>query len=189
MKYLEENKAKDGVVTTPSGLQYKILRKGAGAHHPTVDSSCECHYEGTLIDGTEFDSSYKRGSPTSFAPNQVIKGWTEAMQLMVEGDKWEMYIPSELGYGDGGSGAKIKGGDVLIFQMEILKIKGNKKPADKCDVETLKGCNDKSKTYVEKQTGATAEKRKAELARLDKMKGGEMKPEAKGWLMSRIKIL
>jgi FKBP-type peptidyl-prolyl cis-trans isomerase FklB len=200
-KFLEENGKLANVVTLPSGLQYKVLKEGTGEDHPTVDSSCECHYAGTTPsltpdaiekdnkDWNEFDSSYKRGSPTSFAPNQVIKGWTEAMQLMVEGDKWEMYIPSELGYGDGGSGAKIKGGDVLIFQMEILKIKGNKKPADKCDVETLKGCNDKSKTYVEKQTGATAEKRKAELARLDKMKGGEMKPEAKSWLMSRIKIL
>merc|ERR1719230_1845745 len=150
-----------------------------------MDSPCECHYEGTLINGNEFDSSYKRGSPTTFAPNQVIKGWTEAMQLMVEGDKWEMYIPSELGYGDGGSGAKIKGGDVLIFQMEIQKIKGNKKPADKCDPETLKGCNDKAKAYVEKQQGATAEKRKSELKRLENMKNGEMKPEAKNWLMSR----
>merc|ERR1712039_217231 len=110
----------------------------------------------------DFDSGYKRGSPTSFAPNQVIKGWTEAMQLMVEGDKWEMYIPSELGYGDGGSGAKIKGGDVLIFRMEILKIKGNSKPADKCDIETLEGCKDKQKTYLEKQGKATPEKRKAE---------------------------
>lgn len=85
--FLKENAGKDGVVTLPSGLQYKVLRKGDGADYPTKDSSCECHYEGTLIDGTEFDSSYARGSPTSFAPNQVIAGWTEAMQLMVEGDK------------------------------------------------------------------------------------------------------
>merc|ERR1712048_1057601 len=139
----------------------------------------------------EFDSSYKRGSPTSFAPNQVIKGWTEAMQLMVEGDKWQMYIPSELGYGDGGSGAKIKGGDVLIFNMEIIKIKGNKKPADKCDPigEEKKGCNDKQKAYIEKQSKNTKEKRKAELTRLTGMQGGEMKPEAKNWLMSRVKLL
>ena len=97
-----------------------MLREGDGDDHPTVSSPCECHYAGTTPSLTpdaieldeakwsEFDSSYKRGSPTSFAPNQVIKGWTEAMQLMVEGDKWEMYIPSEMGYGDGGSGAKIK---------------------------------------------------------------------------------
>merc|ERR1719230_1652129 len=134
-----------------------------------MDSPCECHYEGTLINGNEFDSSYKRGSPTTFAPNQVIKGWTEAMQLMGEGDKWQMYIPSALGYGDGGSGAKIKGGDVLIFNMEIIKINGASKPAERCDVATLKGCNDKAKAYVEKQQKATAEKRKAELKRLTGM--------------------
>ena len=80
-------------MTLPSGLQYKVLREGDGDFHPTVNSPCDCHYAGQLIDGTEFDSSYARGSPTAFAPNQVIGGWTEAMQLMVEGDKWEMYIP------------------------------------------------------------------------------------------------
>merc|ERR1719453_1928275 len=104
LKFLEENKGKEGVITLPSGLQYKVLRAGDGAFHPTADSSCECHYEGRTAQsypsGETFDSSYARGSPTSFAPNQVIKGWTEAMQLMVEGDKWEMYIPSELAYGD-----------------------------------------------------------------------------------------
>merc|ERR1712179_619425 len=137
----------------------------------------------------EFDSSYKRGSTTTFAPNQVIAGWTEAMQLMVEGDKWEMYIPSELGYGDGGSPPKIKGGDVLIFRMEILKIKGDKKPADKCDVDTLAGCNDKQKNYVQKQMEKPLEKQQAELKRLEGMQAGEMKEEAKNWLMSRIKLL
>merc|ERR1712187_585030 len=202
-KFLEENAKKPGVITLPSGLQYKVLREGTGEDHPTVDSSCECHYAGTPPsltekaidleekDWNEFDSSYKRGSPTSFAPNQVIKGWTAAMPLMVEGDKWQMYIPSELGYGDGGSGAKIKGGDVLIFNMEIIKIKGNKKPADKCDPigEEKKGCNDKQKAYIEKQLKNTKEKRKAELTRLTGMQGGEMKPEAKNWLMSRVKLL
>merc|ERR1712113_449471 len=95
----------------------------------------------------------------------------------------------ELGYGDGGSGAKIKGGDVLIFRMEIIQIKGGKKPADKCDPVELKGCNDKQKGYIEKQNKASSEKRKAELKRLEGMQGGEMKPEAKNWLMSRIKLL
>jgi len=88
LAFLEENKSKEGVVVLPSGLQYKVLNKGSGAHHPAVSSPCLCHYQGTLIDGTVFDSSYERGSPTTFAPNQVIKGWTEAMQLMVEGDKF-----------------------------------------------------------------------------------------------------
>merc|ERR1711979_108064 len=118
-------KAKEeGVVSLPSGLLYKVLTKGDGDSHPTADSDCDCHYQGTLIDGKEFDSSYKRGEPTTFAPNQVIKGWTEAMQLMVEGDKWEMYIPSELAYGDRGAGGKIPGGAALVFTMEIVKIKG-----------------------------------------------------------------
>jgi len=82
------------------------------------------HYAGTLINGTEFDSSYKRGQPLSFAPNQVIKGWTEAMQLMKEGGKWELYIPSELAYGDSGAGGKIPGGSVLVFTLELLKVSG-----------------------------------------------------------------
>mmetsp|Transcript_39827 Transcript_39827/g.104981 ORF Transcript_39827/g.104981 Transcript_39827/m.104981 type:complete len:239 (+) Transcript_39827:77-793(+) len=200
-KFLEENAKRPGVITLPSGLQYKVLREGSGEDHPTKDSPCECHYAGTTPsltpnaidleeqDWSEFDSSYRRGDPTTFAPNQVIKGWTEAMQLMVEGDKWEMYIPSDLGYGDGGSGAQIKGGDVLIFRMEILKIKGGKVPADRCDPETSKGCNEKQTAYVAKQGKNTAEKRKAELARLEGMQGGEMKPDNRNWLMSRIKLL
>ena len=106
VKFLEDNAKRDGVISLPSGLQYKVLRTGDGDSHPTADSSCECHYEGRTAEnypsGEKFDSSYDRGSPTSFAPNQVIKGWTEAMQLMVEGDKWEMFIPSDLGYGDRG---------------------------------------------------------------------------------------
>merc|ERR1719310_591693 len=155
IKFLEENAKKDGVITLPSGLQYKVLRAGHGDSHPTADSSCECHYEGrgaqSWPSGETFDSSYARGSPTSFAPNQVIKGWTEAMQLMVEGDKWEMYIPSELGYGERGSPPKIGGGDVLVFTMEIIKINGGKVPASRCDVGSLEGCTEKEKEYVEKQ--------------------------------------
>ena len=87
LAFLEENRGKPGVVELPSGLQYKVLRRGRGTAHPTSGSPCSCHYEGTLIDGTVFDSSYERGEPASFAPNQVIKGWTEAMQMMVAGDK------------------------------------------------------------------------------------------------------
>ena len=98
-----------------------------GAKSPLISTPCECHYKGTLIDGTEFDSSYKRGRPSTFAPNQVVKGWTEAMQLMKEGDTWELYLPSELGYGDRDRGAFIKGGDVLVFTLEMLKVKGPSK--------------------------------------------------------------
>ena len=101
--FLAKNKNNKGVVTLPSGLQYKVLRVGKGKFHPKKNAPCKCHYEGKLTNGKVFDSSYARGSPTAFAPNQVIKGWTEAMQLMVEGDKWEMYIPARLGYGPRGS--------------------------------------------------------------------------------------
>merc|ERR1712216_433937 len=187
-KYLEENKKKDGVITLPSGLQYKVLKKGSGAHHPTKDSPCECHYEGTLINGTEFDSSYKRGEPTTFAPNQVIKGWTEAMQLMVEGDKWEMYIPSDLAYGESGSPPKIPGGSALVFRMEIIKIKGGKKPAMTCEPSTLAGCNDKEKAFVEKMKSKDGEALKKELKRQG-MNGGSMKPELQQWMQRRIVVL
>lgn len=191
LKYLEDNKGKPGVVTLPSGLQYKVLRKGSGLHHPTANSPCECHYEGKLIDGTKFDSSYDRGSPTTFAPNQVIKGWTEAMQLMVEGDKWEMYIPSELGYGDRGSPPKIGGGDVLVFQMEIIKINGDKVDAIRCDAKTLEGCDEKEKTFIEKvhKKLDTPDKIQKEIDRLNKSKGGKMKPELLSWMNRRVNIL
>jgi FKBP-type peptidyl-prolyl cis-trans isomerase FklB len=124
LAFLKENGAKEGVVTLPSGLQYKKITTSAkeGALTPTASSPCECHYAGTLIDGTEFDSSIKRGKPATFAPNQVIKGWTEAMQLMREGDKWELYIPSELAYGDRNRGKFIKAGDVLVFTLELIKV-------------------------------------------------------------------
>merc|ERR1719274_373133 len=190
-KFLEENKAKEGVVTLPSGLQYKVLKKGSGAFHPTVDSSCSCHYHGTLIDGTVFDSSYDRGSPTSFAPNQVIKGWTEAMQMMVEGDIWELYIPSDIAYGDSGSPPKIKGGDALIFKLEMIKINGGRKPANRCDPKEPSGCTDKQKKYIakmEKKNLDTAALEK-EIARLTKMSGQSMKPELQGWIAQRKAIL
>ena len=131
-KFLAENALKEGVVTLASGLQYKVLRAGGGDWHPLPNSPCDCHYEGRCAadypGGKKFDSSYDRGSPTTFAPNQVIKGWTEAMQLMVEGDKWEMYLPSNLAYGDSG---RVAG--CLVFTMEILKIKGGSKPKVKDD--------------------------------------------------------
>ena len=92
-KFLAENKLKDGVITLPSGLQYKVLEEADDERPEDEDEPCACHYAGRLIDGTEFDSSYKRGTPTNVALNQVIKGWTEAMQLMVQGDKWEMCTP------------------------------------------------------------------------------------------------
>merc|ERR1711924_267908 len=156
-------------------------------------SPCLCHYEGRCAkdwpSGKKFDSSYKRGSPTSFAPNQVIKGWTEAMQLMVEGDKWEMYIPSDLAYGESGSPPKIPGGSALVFRMEIIKIKGGKKPAMTCEPSTLAGCNDKEKAFVEKMKSKDGEALKKELKRLQGMNGGSMKPELQQWMQRRIVVL
>ena len=122
--FLADNAKKEDVVVLPSGLQYRIIKSGPeGAPSPSSDTPCDCHYRGTLIDGTQFDSSYDRGEPTKFAPNQVIAGWTEAMQIMREGDKWELFLPSELAYGESGSGRKIKGGNALVFLMEIVKVR------------------------------------------------------------------
>ena len=189
---MELNKLKDGVVSLPSGLQYKVIRKGSGAYHPAINTPCECHYAGTLIDGTEFDSSYSRGSPATFAPNQVIKGWTEALQLMVEGDKWELYIPSELGYGDSGSGAKIKGGDLLIFTIELIKMKGDRAslvPAITCNPETLENCNEKEVHFIEKQKNEPQEAIVKEFNRLNKMRSAQMQPNLADWLQRRLNIL
>lgn len=126
LAFLARKGSEEGVISLPSGLMYMELNKGTGKT-PTINSPTKCHYKGELIDGTEFDSSYKRGEPLTFAPNQVIKGWTEAMQLMKEGSKWELYIPSELGYGDRGAGALIPGGAVLVFTMEMIEVLGDSK--------------------------------------------------------------
>lgn len=192
-KFLEEKSAEADVVTLPSGLRYKKLESGKGAFHPKVDSSCLCHYHGTLIDGTEFDSSYTRGSPTTFAPNQVIKGWTEAMQLMVEGDKWELYIPSDLAYGDRGSPPKIPGDSALVFTIEMIEIQGEKVIALKCNPSTLEDCSDREKTYIEKSKkkfGGDRDELEEEVDRLMKMsKAGSMKQELLVWIDTRIFIL
>merc|ERR1712187_209441 len=107
-------------------LYYTVHEPGTGSQVPEADSHCYCHYKGVTIDGKQFDSSFDRGSPTAFAPNQVIKGWTEAMQQMVEGDMWEMYIPSDHAYGDRGAGGSIPGGATLVFVVKLEKIKGAK---------------------------------------------------------------
>eukprot|EP00531_Pseudo-nitzschia_arenysensis_P016558 CAMPEP_0116139602 /NCGR_PEP_ID=MMETSP0329-20121206/13399_1 /TAXON_ID=697910 /ORGANISM="Pseudo-nitzschia arenysensis, Strain B593" /LENGTH=150 /DNA_ID=CAMNT_0003634655 /DNA_START=47 /DNA_END=499 /DNA_ORIENTATION=- len=124
LAFLTKKAAEEGVVTLESGLMYKEVSPGKSSDKKAkINTPCVCHYAGTLIDGTEFDSSYKRGQPLTFAPNQVIKGWTEALQLMDEGAKWELYIPSELAYGDRGAGGAIPGGAALVFSLELLEIK------------------------------------------------------------------
>ncbi len=119
--FLAENKSKEGVKTTESGLQYRVINSGAGKM-PTADQSVTVHYTGKLIDGTVFDSSVERGEPATFGVSQVIDGWTEALQLMKEGDKWELFIPSELAYGERGAGGRIPPYSTLIFEVELIKV-------------------------------------------------------------------
>jgi FKBP-type peptidyl-prolyl cis-trans isomerase FklB len=121
-KFLAQNKNKPGVKTTASGLQYEVLREGTGPK-PALNDSVEVHYAGTLINGTEFDNSYKRGQSISFAVTGVIKGWTEALQLMSAGSKYKLYIPYQLGYGTNNVGS-IPAGSTLIFEVELLNVKG-----------------------------------------------------------------
>lgn len=120
-QFLAENKTKEGVITTASGLQYKVLQQGSGKQ-PTVQDRVTVHYAGTLIDGTPFDSSIKRGQPATFGVSGVIRGWTEALQLMKEGDKWMLYIPYDLAYGERGSGAQIPPYSTLLFEVELIKV-------------------------------------------------------------------
>ncbi len=120
-KFLEENGKKANVVTLPSGLQYEVLKEGNGKK-PKATDRVKCHYEGTLIDGTLFDSSIKRGEPAVFGVNQVIAGWVEALQLMSEGSKWRLFIPSELAYGANGAGEMIPPHSTLVFEVELIQI-------------------------------------------------------------------
>ncbi len=127
--FLAANKSKNGVVALPSGLQYKILTAGTGPK-PTAGDTVECNYRGTLINGTEFDSSYKRGQPATFPVSGVIKGWTEALQLMPVGSKWQLFIPPDLAYGERGAGGDIGPDETLIFDVELLSIKSKEKAPD-----------------------------------------------------------
>ena len=121
-KFLAENKGKEGVKTTASGLQYKVIKEGNGAS-PKETDTVETHYRGTLLDGTEFDSSYARNEPATFPVNRVIKGWTEALQMMKVGSKYELYIPASLAYGERGAGQEIGPNSTLKFEVELLGIK------------------------------------------------------------------
>ena len=121
-KFLAENGKKEGVITTASGLQYQVLREGNG-QSPKATDTVECHYEGTLIDGTKFDSSYDRGQTATFPLNQVIAGWTEGLQLMHEGAKYRFFIPYQLAYGERGAGASIPPYAALIFDVELVRVK------------------------------------------------------------------
>lgn len=119
--FLEENGKKEGVKTLPSGLQYKVIQEGSGKM-PAASDTVTVHYRGTLIDGAEFDSSYKRGKPATFRADRVIAGWKEALQLMKPGAKWQLFIPGPLAYGERGAGAKIPPNSTLIFEVELISI-------------------------------------------------------------------
>ncbi len=123
--FLAENKKKKGITTLPSGLQYKVVKAGAGKK-PKPTDTVTVHYQGTLIDGTEFDSSYRRGQPVTFAVHGVIPGWTEALGLMQEGAKWQLFIPSNLAYGERGTGSQIGPNATLIFELELISIQEKK---------------------------------------------------------------
>jgi FKBP-type peptidyl-prolyl cis-trans isomerase len=120
--FLRENARKEGVAVTRSGLQYKVITKGSGGYKPTVEDEVKVHYRGRLIDGTEFDSTYSRNEPYSTNPKALIEGWAEALQLMSKGSKWELYVPANLAYGEGGSPPYVGPNAVLIFEVELLEI-------------------------------------------------------------------
>jgi FKBP-type peptidyl-prolyl cis-trans isomerase len=128
--FLTANKTKEGIVTLPSGLEYKILTQGTGAK-PAATDTVVCNYRGTLINGTEFDSSYKRGQPAIFPVSGVIKGWTEALQLMPVGSKWQLFLPAELAYGERGPSPEIGPNSTLVFEVELLSIQAKDKEKEK----------------------------------------------------------
>jgi FKBP-type peptidyl-prolyl cis-trans isomerase len=133
-KFLDENKKKEGVKTTASGLQYKVIKQGKGAR-PTATDTVKVHYKGSLLDGTEFDSSYKRNQPAEFQVDQVIPGWSEALQLMNAGSKFELYLPPELAYGDRGAPPVIEPGSLLIFEVELLDVTRGEDKQEKKDAK------------------------------------------------------
>jgi len=139
-KFLADNAKKSGVTVTKSGLQYEVLKQGDGAK-PVATDKVTVNYRGTLIDGTEFDSSYSRGKPVTFPLNGVIKGWTEGVQLMNVGSKFKFYLPSELAYGSRGAGAKIGPDSTLVFKVELLAIEGDKPAADATNADAAKTAN------------------------------------------------
>mmetsp|Transcript_20621 Transcript_20621/g.41266 ORF Transcript_20621/g.41266 Transcript_20621/m.41266 type:complete len:233 (-) Transcript_20621:230-928(-) len=190
--FLIQNAKKQGVITLPSGLQYSVINKGEGIYIPTEDSPCSFHYHGSHIDGRVFDSTVYRGTPATFSPNQVVKAWTEIMQMMVEGDKFELVIPAELGYGDKGNLPRIKGGETLITTLEMLEIQGNKIAIAQCNVATLDGCNEKEAEYIEKTTsrfGSDTTAMREEMERIGRITETVESSQLRQWGDRRVWII
>jgi len=189
----KESSEEDKLEHHRSGLRYRVVRKGSGKFHPAPDALCECHYSVTLKDGTEIDSSYARGQPKTFSPDEVIEGWATAMQLMVEGDKWYVVIPDSLAYGREGSPPNIPGNAQLILTIEIIKIIGDKVPAERCDVFTKEDCGEREKKWInriEEKFGKNHTEYVMEHVRLSKIqRGKKLKPKPKKWLTKRINLL
>jgi len=156
-KFLAENKTKEGVKTTPSGLQYKVLHEGSGAS-PKETDTVVTQYRGTLINGTEFDSSYKRNEPTTFPVNRVIKGWTEALQMMKPGAKYQLFIPANLAYGERGAGQDIGPNETLIFEIELLSVKPSEPKPDGTPVSAPEGAKPDAKASPKPETKKTEAK-------------------------------
>lgn len=194
-KFLEENKKREGVITLPSGLQYKVLRKGEGTDHPTEESMCEVHQEGRLAqnwpDGEFFESSVGRGIPKhiKIAHSSVLKAFREALKLMVEGDKWELYVPSELAYGDHGAEGFIGAGEVSVWNFELMIIHGEKKASSTCDVATQEGCTDQEKDYISKHKSKSKDELEAELQRLHGLHDPDYPEHKREWMHERMKLL
>eukprot|EP00588_Corethron_pennatum_P009832 CAMPEP_0194275786 /NCGR_PEP_ID=MMETSP0169-20130528/8545_1 /TAXON_ID=218684 /ORGANISM="Corethron pennatum, Strain L29A3" /LENGTH=328 /DNA_ID=CAMNT_0039019341 /DNA_START=99 /DNA_END=1085 /DNA_ORIENTATION=- len=210
VSYLVSHAQEPGVVVLPSGLQYKILRHGSGTYHPTEKTSCSFHYVGKLAtNGNTFDSSRDREQPTDVRPDQAIQGWSEAMKLMREGDKWELTIPSHLAYGDRALPALgVPANAVLIYEVELLALFGPTTPAaSPCTVIGASSasrdeigkeaplkfveCNAKEETYASKvHTQWTSEKLTSEITRLLELKKkGNVKAELREWMEKRVRIL
>lgn len=197
--FLQANRHQPGVqeLDSSSGLQYKILVNGTGLFHPQPLCQCLVHYEGRLLSGRVFDSSAQRGEPLRVSPSQVIDGWSLAMHAMVEGDKWELYIPSELGYGAMGHEPDIPPHALLMFTLEMVAVdcSGDQKTlALKCNVETGASCSDRELAYIDKIKHQWSEtQRAAELLRLGRIlnesSSTTLKQELKEWILRREYIL
>mmetsp|Transcript_108543 Transcript_108543/g.188486 ORF Transcript_108543/g.188486 Transcript_108543/m.188486 type:complete len:238 (-) Transcript_108543:105-818(-) len=201
-QFLDENKERPGVVTMDSGLQYKVLKAGDGWYSPAKeDSECEVYYAGTTLsltidpinektkDWLTFDQKL-RGKPDVIKPSEVINGWSQALQMMVVGDKWEVYIPADLGFGRLGKGKKVQGGDCLILRMELMKIKGKKTRARHCNFETREFCEPHEIETLDKWAKAPSDKKMdKEVKSLEKILTTALKPEKRKETEDKLKMM